>query len=150
MLLGKGGTGELQLVRPRQTGIEYYIDHCRGSLYVITNATAGSCELVSDTATAVATAAGAGVAAATTGEYRLAVMPVTALAQPGAESVHAVPWKDVVVPAAGSRIDDMDMFSNYIALYETHSSGAPALRIVPLNADGSSRTQQQAGEDWTR
>jgi protease II len=148
----------LKLVRRRQPGVEYYVDHCRGSLYVITNAIGSS----SSSSKSTDSAATATVDATTvTGEYRLAVMPVAAVFGGAASStVHAtntaesvamgtnssisceqehagVPWTDVLVPATGARIEDMDMFSQHIALYEAHSSGVPRLRILPLAADGS-------------
>jgi protease II len=150
----------LKLVRPRQRGVEYYVDHCRGALYVITNAVSSSSSS-SAQSTATTDSAASDSAAAVTGEYRLAVMPVAAVFGSDADrsavrtmntsaeaavtantnsSEHkyaAVPWTDVLVPTAGARIEDMDMFRNHIALYEAHSSGAPRLRILPLAADGS-------------
>jgi protease II len=167
---GNGSVSSLALVRRRQPGVEYYVDHCRGALYVITNAvgssssssssSSGSCSTDSTT-TATATAKDIANATAVTGEYRLAVMPVAAVfdsadsstahatniaetaaaaasSSSSSEQEHAaVPWTDVLVPTAGSRIEDMDMFAHYIALYEAHSSGVPKLRILPLAADGS-------------
>ncbi|KAG5189316.1 hypothetical protein JKP88DRAFT_353149 [Tribonema minus] len=136
-----------------QASVEYYVEHCRGTLHIITNAPSG-------------------IPGSSDGEYHLASMPLAAalatppvppaspraappsfpgavpaveaalsndaaLADLAPETPAPPPWRAVLPPPRG-RLEDMDVFTQHIALYEVTVAGRPRLRALALSAaDGA-------------
>ena len=92
-----------QLVRAREAGIEYYVEHCDDLFYVLTNYPDG-------------------------GNYRVMVVSERELCQKK--------WKSVAYDKNEVILDDMDIFSKYLILYERKDL---IPRITVLSLPGSKK-----------
>ncbi|XP_028410328.1 prolyl endopeptidase-like isoform X2 [Dendronephthya gigantea] len=87
-----------QLVRAREPGIEYYIEHCRVLFYILTNYPDG-------------------------GNYRVLSKTEKDLCE--------TEWNSSVQNYDNVVLDDMDIFSKYLVLYEKEDL-TPRVRVLPL------------------
>ena len=83
------------LVQPRQAGLEYYVEHCRGMLVIVTNAHGAS-------------------------DYKI----VQSHPPGGAGRVGGMEgWQNLFTPEAGCRIEDIDVFAHHLVVYERTACG---------------------------
>jgi len=96
------------LIQPRIAGLEYYVEHCRGNLLIVTNdREALDYKLVQ---TAVERADGDAVAHGGCGRET---------------------WRELLAPEPGCKIEDIDVFADHVAVYQRTSRGQQ-VRILDL------------------
>ncbi len=137
---GSGGRlgADLALLRRRQRGVEYYVDHSGDAFYLVTNSPLSN----PDGARGQDGHAGADCDA---GEYRLVRVrqpPGQKGSVPSLEGIADSPWETLPSGENGGTIQEMDLFKDHCVLYEScPASGCPRLRVVPLPApEGSCST----------
>ncbi|ETV80161.1 hypothetical protein, variant [Aphanomyces astaci] len=92
------------LLRPRDPDVLYFADHATDAFYIVTNDNHA-------------------------GNYKLVVMM-------DSQRGH---WMDLMPPSSShsgpsAKIDEMDLFQDFVVLYERAAAGLPRVRIVPLQS----------------
>lgn len=103
------------LVRRRQAGVEYYVEHAQDRLFIVTNADGAA-------------------------DYKLVTLPSARVAAQDGQALDAGlgAWETVYEPAAGTRIEDLDVLHSHAAVYERRE-GAPQVRVFPLRQPSQQR-----------
>lgn len=114
-------------VKARQPGLEYFVEHHKGSLLILSNANGANnyCLMTTAAPHGGATASpggGPGTADATDGVYRSHVTPVGVTDS----------WRVLVSEQPDVAITDLDVFEGHAVLHQLYQ-GRPALSIVHLN-----------------
>ncbi|CAN0066096.1 unnamed protein product, partial [Choristocarpus tenellus] len=142
-----GTEGLPVLLRQRQAGVEYYVDHSGDAFYIVTNSPHG--EDQGEGMPEVGMGAASGVMAMPLEEIREyhLVRLNQAGKGPSLDGLREAPWEVVLKSGRGGggacrdddgTIDDMDLFRNHCVLYECSGSQGvqPRLRVVPLGNPG--------------
>ncbi|CAM6122299.1 unnamed protein product [Calypogeia fissa] len=98
--------GDLQLVKGRKSGVQYFVEHHEGFLYVLTN------DVLNATCPPEVS-----------GNYQLVRCPYKQL------SSHN--WQQVVGLQQGVFIEDMELFEKYLVLYQ-RQGGLPRIQVIQL------------------
>ncbi|RLN74863.1 hypothetical protein BBJ28_00020782, partial [Nothophytophthora sp. Chile5] len=95
-----------QLLRPREPGTAYFADHAAGQFFIVTNADGAL-------------------------NYKIATSHSNKLKTDGASSPSGR-WETMVPEQADVKIEDVDLFGNYLVLYERVAS-VPRIRVCKLD-----------------
>ncbi|KAL3681564.1 hypothetical protein R1sor_024520 [Riccia sorocarpa] len=101
---------DLQLVEKRTPGVQYFLEHHEGFLYILTNRQSA---IDADSAMA--------------GDYRLVRCNI--------EDLGRQDWEEVVSVEQGALIEDMEIFQNHLVLYQL-SHGLPRVEVLDLPLTG--------------
>jgi hypothetical protein len=94
------------LVQPRIPGLEYYVEHCRGNLIIVTNDREAH-------------------------DYKLVQTIPARTDDAGGQGCGRDTWLDLLVPEPGCKIEDIDVFAEHIAVYQRTSRGQQ-LRVLGI------------------
>lgn len=94
----------MELVEKRRPGVEYFVEHHRGNLFLLTNAQIQHTQRCSS-------------------DYRLFLCPVGALRLDN--------WKQIVLEEHDAIIYDMDIFEKHLVLYQ-RNGGLPQISVLDL------------------
>jgi protease II len=140
-------------VQSRTAGLEYFVEHWRGHLLLLTNrcstptASQSACshhpshdahaqrlprDIMSEVDSTTAAAAAAG--SADPGDYSLMTLPAALVGSAGADS-----WRLLLPVQPGAAVTDMDVFDSRVVLHEV-CSAQPGLRLLQLTEEAG---QQQ-------
>ncbi|KAL6046344.1 Prolyl endopeptidase [Balamuthia mandrillaris] len=108
----------LCLIHPRQTGLEYYVDHSGDYFYIITNRDGKGDYIVAKI-------------------HQDKIRSSASNNERDGKNVATSPpprsaWEKVLEPTPGTRIEDVDVFNDHIVTYE-RKDGLPQLRVLSLN-----------------
>ncbi|KAI5066039.1 hypothetical protein GOP47_0018663 [Adiantum capillus-veneris] len=104
LLEAEGSKRDLKLVERRRPGVEYFVEHQHGNLFLLTNAELHKKHRVGSI-------------------YRLFLCPV--------DDLRLENWKQIVLEEHNCIIYDMDIFENYLVLFQ-RKGGLPQLSVLKL------------------
>ncbi|KAL6053420.1 Prolyl endopeptidase, variant 2 [Balamuthia mandrillaris] len=109
----------LYLIHPRQTGLNYYVDHSANYFYIITNRDGKGDYIV-----------------AKIHQDKILHSSASNVERGGKDAATSPPpqsaWEKVLEPTPGTRIEEVDVFNDHIVTYE-RKDGLPQLRVLSLN-----------------
>lgn len=140
LLLAGAPRASPRLVQARAPGLEYFVEHSAGQLYILSNA--GGCERAAAVARADAGSSRLCASGDSRGSTYHSSNSTTSRCSSGMDySLFRVPtnapslsmehWTPVLLPRQGVAIEDMDMFSAGLVLYERRA-GRPAASLLRL------------------
>lgn len=96
------------LIQPRLAGLEYYVEHCRGNLLIVTN----DCEAL---------------------DYKLVQTAVERADEDSRahRGCGRETWRELLAPEPGCKIEDIDVFAHHVAVYQRTSRGQQ-LRVLDI------------------